>query len=304
MEAAGDRTFGLRRNVGGFKSPLINLRKASPQTRGAGGSGGDCWSPRCSGQHTGSKRPGPTYASCGRGPRGPESACDQTDRGSVVVHGALAEVICHAAVMTILERREARERPASALCDRDPERTRDRRSAFERVRSLARSSCDRLHEHAPARTPAFRQDRARTMRQFRLFATAKAACIGYVLPWGECRRACYPVRPAKARDPRAAIGCAHVAVWRGMPTPAVRRRRRRQIVRRRRSLPPLSRWWSFGRRRRARSQSRPGSLAPAADMERSVPAGTGGSPATPTGLLRARVCDAPSASAAEVVGTG
>lgn len=30
MEAAGDRTFGLRRNVGGFKSALINLRKASP----------------------------------------------------------------------------------------------------------------------------------------------------------------------------------------------------------------------------------------------------------------------------------
>ena len=37
MEAAGDRTFGLRRNVGGFKSALINLRKSLPPNAWCGG---------------------------------------------------------------------------------------------------------------------------------------------------------------------------------------------------------------------------------------------------------------------------
>ena len=39
MEAAGDRTFGLRRNVGGFKSALINLRKSLPPNAWCGGPG-------------------------------------------------------------------------------------------------------------------------------------------------------------------------------------------------------------------------------------------------------------------------
>jgi hypothetical protein len=76
------------------------------------------------------------------------------------------------------ERREARERPASAVCDRDPERTRDRRSAFERFRSLARSSCDRLHEHAPARTPDFRHLRSASARSTRHRKTFCVSVLG------------------------------------------------------------------------------------------------------------------------------
>src|SRR5262252_9403425 len=65
-----------------------------------------------------------------------------------------------------------------------------RRSAAN-SRRLPNFICSKSHEHTRRET--------HDIRQFWLFATAKAACLGYVLPLGECRRACYPVRPARAR---------------------------------------------------------------------------------------------------------